>query len=255
MQTVFRANLSAANFPLVSDFMGRSIIVPQYDENYITKQRFSGDDPDMDKGIPQVYYLHNCMSTGQGFKSVAYNRAIAPAIPADNNFTQIIAVKDPSENKAFLAITSDAKVFLFTVASKAWVDITAAVVGWTGGAISFAYANGYTYVCFSLFNVYKVDIVGITLTPAVLAGITNNLIVGLTGAANYLILHDAVTVYWSSATNPEDFVPSLITGAGSGVPQDVNGKIVGCLPLNNGFAIYTTTNIVISSYSGNLQFP
>lgn len=257
MQVVFRANLSAANWPFVSNFHGRSVVIPQYDENYQPVQSFSGEDADRDKGIPQVFYLHNCMPTGQGFKSIAFNRIVKPvSVPLPvNSFDKIIPAKDPSENKAFIGITTDARVYIFTAASSGWVEITSAVPGWPGGTVYYAYANGFTYLCFSKFNVYKVDVIGLTLTPAVLAGIVNSSIVGLTSASNYLVLHDDVTVYWSSATDPEDFVPSIISGAGSGVPQDVNGMIIGCLPLNNGFAIYTTTNIVIASYSGNTQFP
>jgi len=231
--------------------MGRTIVVPQYDENYQHKQRFSGDDADLDIGIPQVYYLHNCIPTGEGFKSIAYNRVVKP-VPATSTFIRILVVKDPYENKAFIGITSDNRVYMLTVVTRVWVNITAATGGWTGGSISIAYANGYTYLCLSLFNIFVVDIVGVTITAAVLAGITNNLIVGVTAASNYLVLHDAVTVYWSSATDTTDFVPSLITGAGSGIPQDIGGQIICCVALNNGFGIYTTNNTVIASYSAGI---
>lgn len=256
MQTPFRLNLSAAVFPLVSDFMGRSIVVPQYDENLrkLTAASTTGDTT-LEAGIPQIYYGHNIVPTGQGFKSVAYSRIIRAPIPAVATFARMIPAKDPDENKAFIGITSDARIFIFAAGASAWVEVTVPIAGWTGTQVSYAYANGFTYLCLSLFNIYKVDVVNRTLIPVTLTGIVSNLIVGLTAAANYLIVHDAVTVYWSSATDPEDFVPSLITGAGSGVPQDVNGKIVCCAPYNNGFAVYTSTNIVLAPYSGNLRYP
>lgn len=254
MQTKFRGNLSAANFPLVSDFMGRSVVIPQYDANFQRRKQFSGDDSDLDIGIPQVYYCHNVMPMGQGFKSIAYKMVVRPVVGI-LNFERVFLAKDPEENKALIGITATGGVFIYASGATAWVDITAAAGGWTGGVFSVAYANGYTYLCLSKFNTFKVNVLAKTLTPVVFSGITMSGIVGICASNNYLICYDTVTVYWSSATNPEDFIPSLVTGSGSGTPQDINGMVVCVLPLGTGYAVYTTTNIILSSYSGNLRYP
>lgn len=254
MQTTFRGNLSAANFPLVSEFMGRSVVIPQYDENFQRRKQFSGDDTDLDIGVPQVYYCHNVMPVGQGYKSIAYKMTIRP-LAGVLNFVRAFVAKDPSENKCVIGVTDTGGVYMYTAGSVAWKDITAATGGWKGGVFSYAFANGYTYLCFSKFNTFKVDVVNKTLTAVVFSGLTMSAIVGIVSSNNYLVVHDSVTVYWSSAVNPEDFVPSLTTGAGSGTPQDINGQIVCALPLGTGFAVYTTTNIILASYSGNLRYP
>ena len=64
-QIQMRGNLNAANIPLLSNLFGRSIIIPQQDQNY-QRSSIVGQDAQLDKGIPQVYYGHNIMPTGQG---------------------------------------------------------------------------------------------------------------------------------------------------------------------------------------------
>ncbi len=253
-----RFNLGAAAFPLVSDWMGRSVCIPSLDQVGDTLQRSSSDEPAAREAArPQIYYCHNVVPVGQGFKSLAYKRIIKPPVVASppTTFEKVIPVKDPNETKGFLGICTDGRLFMINAGESAWTEVTSQTGGWTGGEVSYAYANGFTYICMQFFNVFKLNVASKTLTAATLAGITNNLIKNITSSSNYLILTDNVTVYWSSASNPEDFVPSLATGAGSGTPQDLNGQIIAALPLSSGFAIYTTVNIIIASYSGNIRYP
>jgi hypothetical protein len=42
---------------------------------------------------------------------------------------------------------------------------------------------------------------------------------------------------------------------GSGIPEDIKGKIVVCLPITNGFIIYCTKNAVGASFSQNVRYP
>lgn len=255
----FRLNLGAAAFPLVSDWMGRSVSVPDLDQSGDRIQRTVQDEPAArEASQPQVYYCHNVMPVGQGFKSIAYKEIVRPpqvAVPP-MDFDKVIPVKDPDETKGFLGITATGRLFIINAGDSIWTEVTSQLtVPWEGGPTSYAYANGYTYLCLQFNNVYKLDVAAKTLTVATLSGLTLSLIKNITSSSNYLIATDDVTTYWSSAANPEDFIPSLSTGAGSGTPQDLNGQIVAALPLSSGFAIYSTTNIIIASYSGNIRYP
>lgn len=258
-EQVFRLNLGAAAFPLVSDWMGRSVVVPNLDEAGERTQRLASDEPAArEANMPQIYYCHNVMPVGQGFKSIAYKQIIKPPLleNAPTDFDKVIPIKDPDETKGFLGITKSGRLFMINAGDSLWTEVTSQLTTpWGGGPTSYAYANGYTYLCLRFNNVYRLNVGAKTLAPAVLAGITNSLIKNITSSSNYLILTDDVTVYWSSASDPQDFVPSLSTGSGSGVPQDLNGQIVAALPLPAGFAIYTTVNIITASYSGNIRYP
>ncbi len=247
-----RGNLNAANVPLLSNLFGRSIIIPQYDQNF-QRTQFSGEDPQLDKGIPQIWYAHNCMPTGQGMQSVSYKRIVAN-VPGQSSFVRTYIVRDSSENKALLGITSTGKVYILSSFTSGWVDITPGG-GWTGGATSIAVVNGVTYLCLSLFNIYTVNIASSSLAVAALLGVTPANIVGIGTAANYLLLHDNTTVYWSSTVNPLDFVPSLVTGASSGNPTDISGIIIGINTYGGGFIVMTTAVIVTAKYSGNTRYP
>lgn len=52
-----------------------------------------------------------------------------------------------------------------------------------------------------------------------------------------------------------DFEPSLITGAGGGELEELDGHIVTVLPSLTGFIAYTTANMVAGIYTGNAQYP
>lgn len=255
----FRLNLGAAAFPMLSDWMGRSVVVPNLDESGDRTARDVNQEPmAKESSVPQIYYCHNVMPVGQGFKSLAYKRIIKPPIVVDPpvDFEKMIPIKDPDETKGFMGFTSTGRIFMINAGDSVWTEVTSQLTTvWPGGETSYAYANGFTYLCLRFNQVYKLNVQAKTFAPAVLSGITNSLIKNITSSSNYLILTDDVTVYWSSASNPEDFVPSLATGSGSGTPQDLNGQIVAALPLSAGFAVYTTANIIIASYSGNIRYP
>lgn len=246
-----RANLNAANIPLVSNLFGQSIIIPQQDQNF-QRSQIVGEDAQLDKGIPQIWYGHNIVPIGQGLQSVNFRRIVAP-VPGLTTFTKITTVRDAGENKAFLGITSDGGIYLFPAGASAWINISPG--GWTGGNVSFATANGISYICLSGFNVYSINITSPGLTVAALIGVVGSSVIGIGSSSNYLLLHDLTTVYWSSTTNPLDFTPSLITGASSAIPNDLEGIIIGIGQLNNGFAIFTSVNIVLASFSGNTRYP
>ena len=70
-QIPYRANLSAAIFPMTIARAGRSVIVPGIDQNF-NRSIDSPDDSNRDAGIPQIIYGENIIPTADGYQSVGY---------------------------------------------------------------------------------------------------------------------------------------------------------------------------------------
>lgn len=252
-QQISRINLSAARFPLVSDFHGRTIILPQYDMNFQKSAIFAGNDQDRDVGVPQVFYMENVMPTEHGYQSVSFSQVVA-GIGA-NDFDQAIALTDPDGDK-FIFVPSAGKNYVFDAPVLSW-----ATGGSIGGLaddvlVTSAFVQGETYIFYEKTGCYKYNKTTKLFEPVVLAGLVVTGIVGIVGTNGYLLCWDeAGTLYWSSATNPLDFVPSLVTGASSGSITDLRGKIVVILATLNGFIVYGTENAVGGSFTANIRFP
>lgn len=252
---VSRGNLSAARFPLVSAFHGRTIILPQYDMNYQRNQIFAGADQDRDIGVPQVYYMQNVMPTEQGYQSVGFSPAIT-GVPGLTDFDQAIVVLDASGNK-YLYSPASGKNRIFDAPNLAWAaynDLSAVVPN--NVLVTSAFVQGVFYIFYANNGCYMYNNITKNFDAVVLNGLVTANIVGICGSNGYLLAWDSNgTLYWSSATTPTDFVPSLVTGAGSGAITDVKGNIVCILPANNGFIVYATQNAVGGVFTSNLRFP
>jgi hypothetical protein len=70
-----------------------------------------------------------------------------------------------------------------------------------------------------------------------------------------LIAADAYNIYWSSLSNYLDFKPSVTTGAGSGTPTGLQGRIVSVASILNGIVVYSTDNIIKGRATGNALYP
>jgi hypothetical protein len=242
-----RGNLLAKVFPFLSSQFGQTVILGSSDHASAFSDGSGGDN-----NIPQAYYMHNVMPTSQGYKSVGYHSVLKSI---EVTFDRVVTIRDPDMVRGWIGITTSGALYLYAAGDTSWTDVSLQVAGWKGGAVSIAYANGYTYLCLSKFNVYKLDVKAKQLIPVNLAGLIVPEVVAITSSANYLIVTDGVKIYWSSTITPEDFVPSQITGAGSGNPTDVEGTIVALVPIGSGFAVYTSVNIVIASYTQNPKYP
>ena len=179
-QITYRANLSAKSFPFIADNWGRSVIIPQSD-NAFNRQLTSSEDSDKDVGIPQAFYMHNVMPDAQGFQSVGYTEvaaSIAPTYP----FTSIWVIRDASDAKAFLGVTSGGAFYINTG------------VGWVfkftlfyTGSVTTAYVSGTTYIYVGLLGCYKYDFGTGLFVAVTLNGLDATKVIGITGAVGYLI--------------------------------------------------------------------
>ena len=251
-QVVIRGNLSSANFPLLAELSGRSIVVRQYDQNY-TPPVSSKEDADKDIGIPELLYCENVLPTEHGYQSVGYS---SPVNSAGVTFADCV-----ESNGYTFACTSGAvnrKVFVLGLVGD-WVEISATVLLPTYmGKLHVAVLNGVIYllVIGSTVGIYSYDPNTQALSVVTLTGITlGTTVLGMLACQGYLLIYTNKEVYWSSLVTPTDFTPSLATGAGGGAVQALKGDIITCVPHTTGFLIYSTENIIAVPYSGNNRYP
>lgn len=251
-QIVYRGNLSAKIFPFISDFWGQTIIVPGQDQNF-QRQITSAEDPDKDRGVPQLYYCHNVLASAQGFQSVGYTEPVMGFIN-EVSFQNPIVLRDTLGVAVFFVQTIDGRNFVLPFGNTSWQAINI-IPGTAGKLVTTAYVDGQSYVFFANTGCYTYDSVSNTLIGVALTGLDITQVIGITASAGYILAWTANQVLWSSTIDPTDFIPSLITGAGGGGVEAAKGNITACITHQLGFIVYTTDNAVAAVYSGNSRFP
>lgn len=255
-QIIYRANLSAKVFPFVSEFFGRSVIVAGQDQNF-SRQLTSSEDLDKDRGIPQVYYCHNVMPASEGLQSIGYTK---PIVDIKAGFTNIQILRNAQGDEVFFSHTEDGNNYVIPFGQTTWVSINT-IPNTVGVAVTNAQINGQSFIYFARVGCYMYDTITNSLIPILLSGLVASDVLGITSSAGYMIAWTANSIAWSSTvphvipTDPIDFIPSLITGAGGGSVEAAKGKITICVPHFLGFIIYTTDNAIAAVYSGNARYP
>lgn len=249
VQQISRLALTQYNFPMLSSGIGKSIILGS---RLDTVDNVAGRPSWLQS--PQLIYAENLLPTTEGYRSCKYTALIAAAFPTTAAFDEIYNVA-----------SSDGMLGLFSPCggtTRLWKGTTWLESGVFGGTAKTSHANitGQSYICWEYTGVKRVNITAANLTSSTdagdtLVGISAANIKGICAAGNYLIAYAEQTISWSNPTNPMDFTPSLITGAGTATPTDLKGRIVAVLQTASGFLIYTTQNIVAATYSGNATYP
>jgi hypothetical protein len=258
-QVPYRINLSASKIPFISQFQGRTVIVPGQDQNYITALTApQAGDPaeDKDRGVPQIFYAHNVMPSAQGFESIGYKGQAAAVIGAAT-FQERYTVQDSAGHFVYLAVDRATRQTYYLDSNLVWTATASKPgAGFTASKIvTTAYVNGVSYINFGGDDCYTFDFGTLDIVSAALTGITIADAIGITGASGYLLAWNETTLYWSSTTDPTDFTPSLATGAGSGGVQNIKGAITIAAPISTGLIVYSNQNAVAAVYSGNARFP
>lgn len=250
-QLVYRGNLSASSFPLLAESQGRSIIVSQYDNTYVP-QIASSQDKDKDRGIPQIYYCHNVLPTQAGFQSIGYNK-IVNTFGGSDRFEEVFLIRDSVNRQVYIARDKTTnKLYYLKQNATDWIFLATYA---TAGLISTALVNGVTYIFIQNVGCFGFDIGTFSLYAITLTGLDESTIVGITSSFGYLIAWSTTSIAWSSTIDPTDFVPSLTTGAGGGIPEGAQGAITILVPHTLGFVVYTASNAVAAVFSGNSRFP
>lgn len=264
-QVTYRANLSAAIFPLSLAQTGRSVIIPGPDNNY--DRRVDPEGEQKDAGIPQAIYLENILPLSNGYQSIGHTEYID--FLGTYGFQYLTHTKFYLNDKQYIAYfgqepsSGPYRCLFETGASRfestSGYDATVGAVYTTYAGQTIAEARGQCFFVFpfstTLFEL--IQLVGdIDINPIATSGITWTDIVGICGAFNYLIaVKNDGTVQWSSTTTPTDFTPSLVNGAGSATPFGAIRGVTGVHSHPTGFIVTSQAQSFIAQYTGNSRYP
>jgi hypothetical protein len=218
---------------------------------------------------PAVSYCYNVMPTNYGYKSVGYISAIdaGPALGAGVFFIDVQLVHPNGElPRAYLGFTTNGDAYTFYPDETAgeWQAVIEhgtwpKGVGFDINKITYATVNGLTYIYYSGVGAYKLSsgLLGAddTIDSVTLTGITLSITLGVVASSGYLMVYSLDSIAWSSTIDPTDFVPSAVTGAGGASIAELEGHIVFCTNNRLGILIYSVSNTIAGTYTGNSKYP
>ena len=245
-----RLSLTQTGFPLISTMAEQSIIINTADVT-----------PDKDRfGKPQPIAMQNVLPTAQGYRSVV--REIQNSLqhrdkPEDTEPISEAVVVPLRDSQDIV------RLLYFSANGSAMLDGRRDQIhhigdfNTTGRDVTYAYLKQQTYVFLKQIGCFIYDIGTDALKPQELKAIEPTAIHGMCAASGYLVLYDYTTIYYSSLVDPTDFYTEyeVDSGAGSIKPLYLKGPIKHCEPIEGGFLIYTTKNIVSAQYSGQISYP
>lgn len=261
-QIAYRANLSAATFPMTIADGGRTVIVPGPDQNF--DRRVDPEGSQRDAGIPQALYLENVMPTPYGYQSVGY---LSPTVPMTLGVGQYIYSCHEIYTTDGLTVGRvplfQSSTGVFTCGFRGTGTITFVGIPPAGNAVlTSAAVAGISYLydlassrLYTVTGGTNLTITEITSTVLPVNFTSTAGVRYILSFANYLIAVTANRVYWSSLTTPTDFTASLVSGAGSIIPNDLVGNIIEVQVCSDGFYLLTTSNGIFVQYTGNARYP
>jgi hypothetical protein len=235
-------------FPLRTDLGYGSLMQPQLDIQ-----------PDKNKQpVVQAIAVCNLLPTTDGYTGAywfarnIYNEAQTQNtyMPQDcGRWDQVpLIIRDENDNLSQIFFTPAGHAYLINGNNPTPKDL--GVFPTDGAEITQAYVKEISLIHVAWKQTYVYDTSLTTLVPQELKGLVPEQLLGITAANGFCIAYDDETIYWSNADNPTDFQASEISGAGSTRILDAKGPIVLCKPIDNGFLIYTTRNVVAALWSG-----
>lgn len=251
-----RVNLGASAFPLLTELAGRTIIVPGQDEHYDRAVVSTTADTEKDKGTPQAFFMENVVPTGQGMQSINYYTLLQSQLSV-NDFSSTYPLRVDTTARIILCPAGGKNYIYDRSVSTDWNTNSAFAEGTVPAnvQVTTAEVNGITYIYYKNHGCYKYDPTFKILVPVVLVGLVAADIVAICASNGQLIAVTSTALAWSSLTDPTDFTPSLITGAGGGSLQEAQGRIIAVFTMAGGFIIYCAEGMVSARVSGNVNFP
>lgn len=274
-QLVYRANLAARSFPLLPSDKGNTVIVSGSDQAY--SRWGTPAEKARDVNVPDAFYMQNFIATTEGYASIGYSPIPAtfavqflqdspydtsgPGPYSDLSAYQFLqAVNGTSVYDIIESFTGlfYYKLFNTSVYALAGGNVVHPSASNAEGNTSYTQVGGATYGFFqshtaapNTFNIWD----GANWVDAVPLGLAVAAVTCIVGSNGYNIACSGVSVAWSSTTNPVDFVPSIITGAGGAAVQELAGPIKHAVACAFGFILYSELNAVSAVYTGNSRFP
>jgi hypothetical protein len=262
-QVAYRANLSSATFPMTIADGGRTVIVPGPDQNF--DRRVDPEGEQKDAGIPQALYMENVVPTVNGYQSVGYIRpTLNMTLASGRTIVHKIEVMAVTSSNTKLPVTlyvDSTGVFSVGIDGRSSVTFSGTAPG-SSVLLSTAMVGNKSYLYDAIsYRLYEITAApGITLTN-VTASVTpanffsTNTISSIAGSNNYLIASAFDRIYYSSLTTPTDFVASLVSGAGSIIPNNLSGAILRVVSSAVGFYVITPDVVIAAEYTGNARYP
>lgn len=293
-QISYRANLASAQFSFTGGLdHGQTVIIGGPDQNF-SRQLAAKADQDRSVGIPQVYRVVNAAPIEQGYASLSAAYNSGPLNDANlTTFSTWQGYSNygfPRWKGIFTELSAlNSGQLLMADGGQAYAPrrlITQGIIG--GGSatiipeftqqISEAYGaplniysiNGIQYVFTGRrptgnsgpYGTWELPVGSLVPTWRPFTGLTSSFIEDATTSNGYhvalvrdLTAANTYTFAWSSLTNPLDFTPSLITGAGSFGIQAARGVPLALLSAASGVYVICANNIVFARYTGNPRFP
>lgn len=275
-QIAYRANLSAATYPMTIADGGRTVIMPGPDQNF--DRRVDPQGEQKDAGIPQALYLENVMPTVNGYQSVGYLRPTSAAMTVPGGATHIAHMIEAKATISFVGPSLypfsivKAPIFIWNNGSFTAGKFGDNTVTFVGAApvsierisvtvvIDTCYLYVYSATGAALYEVTStitgnITLTNVTATVTPLNFFTTNSIHSICASNNYLIAQNTTTTFWSSTTTPVDFVSSLVSGAGQIDPNNSDDALLYLRESSNGFYIYAANICIHAQYTGNARYP
>ena len=229
MLKTFKVNLTTAHFPTLVSKASRSVALPDPADGVNTlTSTYVGRMAGTTMNTPAPIAMENVVPTIEGLASFGYVNAptTGPNLLASKGF-MFVATNDKDRFKPIQMANTTAT--------------TAATV------------QGYRFAFNPTIGLWRLD-TGIS-EPMIGLSYEHG-ILGIVECNNHLVAYDRTTIYTSSIEVSSFFTPDLGTGAGASVPQDLTGIIVICVPVRQGFIIFSTKEAILATYKepGILMF-
>lgn len=268
-QINYRANLLGRYFPFLESFAPRTVIVPGNDQVYPRYPASSLPVKQVaDLETPEILYMQNVLPIMEGYTTVRMSLSGTDgfSLLLGRVVRKVISVTDAiTVGGSNIAQLAELNTGEFVLLNEFTGGITADCVGdscsgYRQDAITYATVNGRTYALMRdsitpANTVYSTYTAPITWTNIVPTGLTLVDVIGIVAAAGYVVAYTETEVAWCAVSDPTDFVPSLITGAGGGAVEEIKGRILFCKQSSFGFIIYATGNCVAAVATGNSRYP
>lgn len=200
---------------------------------------------------PAVVYMENIMPTDYGYTSAKCSLDEgADETPDPITLNTVHQILGSYSNPYIIAWANG-----WRITDPAFTSWANAPMG-SSSDLQIATVHGVSYIFSAHMNdLYVYNEATLFCDSQTVLGLTLANITGFTAAAGYLIAFEGNTIYWSSVSDPLDFVPSLVTGAGSMSGELILDNILFGCTTQDGCYLYTATGIFELLYTGNSNLP
>ena len=242
-QRYYTLSLKDAIFPMLSEQQARTIIGGS-----------ESTDPGATATKPSISYCHNVMPAQDGLNSVGYLQIVPPYSPVTITFSDTRIIYGSNRSRLYLAFDSDGGIYVLKTDAIFWFKLTETAPV-SVNEITIGTVNGTSYIYYKGVKCVKYNETTDALDDVPLTGLSASSVLGVVASYGYLLAYTTESIAWSSTVDPTDFTPSAATGAGGGNVAGIGGAIIFALANSLGILIYTETNTIAGTYTGNVKYP